>query len=51
MAELVRLTNMGSTKPEPISNDDASEMRMRCTLCLQRFQKSVQDRIRSGRSV
>ena len=51
MAELVRLTNTASTKPEPISDDDASEMRMRCVLYLQRFQQSVQDRIRSGRSI
>ena len=51
MTELVRLSNTASTKPEPISDEDASEMRMRCALCLERFRRSVQDRIRSGRSI
>ena len=51
MTELIRLTSAAPTRPQPISDDDMSEMQLRITLSLQRFQTSVQDRISSGRSV
>ena len=51
MAQLVRLTTTVPTRPQPISDDDMSEMQLRITLCLQRFQTSVQDRISTRRSI
>ena len=51
MAELIRLTSAAPTRPQPISDDDMSEMQLRITLSLQRFQTSVQDRISTRRLI
>ena len=51
MAELIRLTSAVPPKAHPISDDDTAEMQLRITLNLRRFQKSVQDRISSGRTI